>query len=153
MAEEFATRAQAMDYLGKALPQATAANPKYTAKGDGALSRWLTDEVLFAADASGAVKVTMRESYWQTQAGKTTPGTHEAAFSLAEVKISDFSAPDDLTPEGAPARGVIFTCAKPGCIAALWSGQPSRADKTDIYIQDDATRAKILAALRRLQSQ
>ena len=151
MADEFPTRAQAMDYLKSALAQATAANPKYTAKSDGTVSRWLTDEVEFETDAAGAVEVTMRESYTQTQAGKTTPGKHEAAFSLADVKISDFAAPNDLTPEGAPARGLIFICATPGCIAARWSGAPSRADKSDIYIQDDAARARILAAFRRLQ--
>jgi hypothetical protein len=153
MADTLATRAQARDYLAKALPRATAQNPKYTAKSDGGVSQWLTDEVLFATDAKGAVEVTMRESYAVTKGGRSTPGKHEAAFSLADVEITDFTAPDDLTPEGAAARGLLFTCAKPHCIAARWSGAPSRADKSDIYIQDDATRARILAALRRLQSQ
>jgi hypothetical protein len=152
MAHSFATRAQARNYLAKALPRATAQNPKYTAKSDGAVSQWLTDEVLFATDAKGAVEVTMRESYAVTKGGQTTPGKHEAAFSLADVEITDFSAPHDLTPEGAAARGLLFTCAKPHCIAARWSGVASRADKSDIYIQDDATRARILAAFRRLQS-
>ena len=152
MAQTFATQAEAMQYLARALPQATAQNPLYTAKGDGMVSQWLTDELRFDTDAGGAVTVTMRESYAQTEAGKTTPGTHEAAFSLAEVEIADFTAPNDLTPEGAAARGLLFTCAKPGCIAAQWSGKPSRADKSDIYVQDDATRAEILAAFRRLQS-
>jgi len=152
MAQTFATRAQAMHYLATALARATAQNPKYTAKTDGTVSQWLTDEVVFATDAAGAVTVTMRESYTQTQAGKADPGTHEASFSLADVEITDFTAPHDLTPQGEPARGLIFTCAKPGCIAAAWSGAASRADKSDIYIQDDATRARILAAFRRLQS-
>ena len=151
-ADTFATRAQAEDYLAQALPRATAQNPKYTAKADGGVSQWLTDALTFAADAKGAVEVTMRESYAVTKSGATTPGKHEAAFRLADVDIADFSAPHDITPEGAPARGVIFTCRKPQCIAARWSGQPSQADKTDIYIQDDETRAKILAAFRRLQS-
>jgi hypothetical protein len=150
-ADPFATQAQAMDYLAKALPRATAENPRYTAKADGAVSQWLTDALSFAADAKGAVEVKMRESYSVTKGGQTTPGKHEAAFSLADVEIADFSAPQDLTPEGAPARGLLFTCLKPHCIAALWSGAPSRADKTDIYIQDAATRARILAAFRRLQ--
>ena len=152
MADEFATCAQAMDYLARALPRATAQNPKYTAAGDGAVSQWLTDEASFSTDAEGAVTVTMRESYTVSKGGKTTPGAHEASFSLADVEIADFTAPHDLAPDGAPARGIIFTCAKPHCIAARWSGAPSRADKSDIYIQDPATRAKILAAFRRLQS-
>ena len=152
MAQTFATRAHAMNYLATALAPATAQNPKYTTKADGTVSQWLTDEVVFATDAAGAVTVTMREHYTQTERGKTAPGKHEASFSLADVEITDFTAPHDVTPEGAPARGVWFACAKPGCIAAVWSGTPSRADKSDIYIQDDATRARILAAFRRLQS-
>lgn len=153
MADEFATRAEAMRYLATALAQATAENPKYTAKGDGTVSQWLTNEVLFATAATGAVEVTMRESYVQTRDGKTTPGKHEATFSLADVEITEFAAPYDLTPEGTPARGLLFACAKAGCVAALWSGKPSRADRSDIYIQDDAARARILAAFRRLQSE
>jgi hypothetical protein len=152
MANEFANRQQAMDYLAKALPRATAQNTEYTTKGDGAVSRWLTDAASFRVDAKGAVEVTMRESYDVTKGGKTTPGTHEASFSLADVEIADFTAPHDVTPQGAAARGLLFTCARPHCIAARWSGAPSRADKSDIYIQDPATRAKILAAFRRLQS-
>jgi hypothetical protein len=153
IAGEFATRAQAQDYLATALPRATAQNPKYTADNDGVVSRWLTDSVHFATGAAGAVHVTMRENYTQTSAGKTIPGRHEAAFSLADVEIADFAATHDRTPEGSPALGLLFTCVNPGCIAAVWTGEPSRADKTDIYIQDKATRARILAAFRRLQSE
>jgi hypothetical protein len=150
--QPFATRAQAMDYLAAALPKATAENPKYLTQSDGTLSQWLTDDIRFASAATGPVTVTMRESYTQTKAGKTTPGTHEAVFSLADVVISELTQPGDLTPAGAPARGVLFACAKPGCVAAKWGGQPSRADKTDISIQNDETRARILAAFRRLQA-
>ncbi len=146
----FATRAQAIAYLSDALPKATRDNPKYLTQTDGTLSQWLTDALAFTGD--GPVTVTMRESYTQTKAGETTPGRHEAAFSLADVTITEFSEPADVTPTGAPARGVLFTCAKPGCIAAKWGDKPSRADKTDISIQDDETRAHILAAFRRLQA-
>jgi hypothetical protein len=152
MADEFATRAAAKDYISAALPKATSENPKYLTKNDGTVSEWLTEEVRFASDGAGAVTVEMRERYTQTKDGKTTPGKHEAAFSLAAVKISDFSAPYDVTPQGAAARGLLFACAEPGCVSAVWGGQPSRADKADIYIQSDETRAKILAAFRRLQS-
>ena len=56
MAESFATRAQAMDYLARALPEATAANPKYLTKADGTVSQWLTESVRFA-EAAGVVTV------------------------------------------------------------------------------------------------
>ena len=150
--QPFTTRAQAIDYLAAALPKATRENPIYLTKSDGSQSQWLTDDIQFAGASGGPVSVAMRESYSQTQAGKTTPGQHEAAFSLADVKISEFTEPGDVTPTGAPARGVLFACVKPGCIAAKWGGKPSRADKTDISIQNDEARARILAAFRRLQA-
>ena len=77
---------------------------------------------------------------------------HEAAFSLADVEITEFTEAGDVTPEGAASRGVMFTCKTPGCVSAAWGGKPSKADKTDISLQEDATRAKILAAFRQLKS-
>ena len=72
-AQDFATSAQAMDYLAAALPRATAANPKYRTVKDGTVSQWLTQEVRFSG--ADPVRVEMRESYTQTKDGKTTPGT------------------------------------------------------------------------------
>ena len=149
----FASRAQAMDYLRHELPKATAANPKYLTKADSTVSQWLTDDINFSADGRGGIKVTMRESFTQTKDGKTTPGRHEAAFSLADVDVSEFTEAGDVTPDGAAARGVLFACVRPECVAALWGGQPSASDRTDISLQDDATRARILAAFRRLQAE
>jgi hypothetical protein len=151
MAETFATRAQAMDYLAGALPAATAENPKYLTKADGTVSQWLTESVGFA-EAAGVVTVTMRERFSQTQGGKTTEGKHDAAFALSEVTVSEFTEPGDVTPAGDPALGILFTCAKPGCVAAHWGDAASRADKTDISVQNPETRAKLLAAFRRLQA-
>jgi hypothetical protein len=148
MAEDFTSRAQAQNYLAAELPRATAANPKYRTLSDGTVSRWLTQEVRFGDNNS----VEMRERYTQTRDGKTIPGTHEATFSLADVEISDLTEAGDVTPQGAPARGVLFQCRTPGCVAAKWSGQPSKADKTDISLQDDATRARVLAAFRYLKT-
>ena len=148
MAEEFASRAEAQHYLAAELPRATAANPNYRTLSDGTVSQWLTQEIQFGDNAT----VRMRERYTQEKDGKTAPGTHEATFSLAEVEILDFTEAGDVTPEGAPARGVLFKCKAPGCVAAAWGSQPSKADKTDISIQDDATRAKILGAFRFLKT-
>lgn len=151
MAETFATRAQAMDYLAGALPAATAANPKYLTKADGTVSQWLTESVHFE-EAGGGVTVTMRERFTQTQGGKTTEGKHDAEFALNEVTVSEFTEPGDVTPAGDPALGILFTCAKPGCVAAHWGEAASRADKTDISVQNPQTRADLLAAFRRLQA-
>jgi hypothetical protein len=150
MAGDFASHQQAMDYLAAALPRATAENPQYRTLSDGTVSQWLTQEVRFSG--KGAVRVEMLESYTQTKDGKTTPGTHAATFSLADVEVTEFTEPGDVTPDGAPARGVLFSCKAPGCVAADWGRQASKADKTDISLQDDGVRAKILAAFRYLKT-
>lgn len=147
----FASHARAIDYISRALPKATADNPKYLTKADGSVSQWLTQDIKFTT-ARGAMQVVMRESFTQEKAGKTIPGRHEAAFSLGEVEISEFTEAGDVTPIGQASRGLMFTCKAPGCVAAKWGDQRSRADKTDISVQDDATRAKLLAAFRYLQA-
>jgi hypothetical protein len=152
MADAFPTRAEAMDYIATALPKATSENPKYLTKADGTVSVWLTESVLFPADPTGALAVVMRERFTQTQAGKTTEGRHEAAFSLAAVTVGEFTAPWDVTPTGEAALGLLFTCLAPGCVSARWGDAPSRADKADIYVQDEGARARLLAAFRRLQA-
>lgn len=148
--DPFGSRAEAEAYLARELPIATAANPKYLTKSDGVESVWLTKSVHFETATTG-VRVTMEETYAQTKGGVTTPGTHEAAFALAEVEISIVMEPGDVTPAGEPAMGLLFTCAKPGCIAAKWGGQPSLADKTDVSLQDAEARERILAAFRYLR--
>ena len=147
----FASRQAAMDYLSATLPKATAANPEFRTVKDGVQTRWLTKAARFGEGASGAVVVTMEEEYTQTRDGQATPSTHEAAFSLADVKVSELTEPGDVTPDGRPARGVLFSCEKPGCVAARWGGQPSAGDKTDIYLQDDAVRARVLAGFQFLK--
>ncbi len=148
VAVEFETRAAAMDYIAAALPKATSANPLYLTKADGTVSSWLTEAVSFRDNGS---EIVMRERFTQTKAGKATDGRHEATFSLTAVTVSEFTEPGDVTPSGEPAKGILFTCLKPGCVAAVWGEAPSRADKTDISIQDASTRARLLAAFRRLQ--
>ena len=52
----------------------------------------------------------------------------ETAFSLADVEISEFTQAGDVTPEGAPSRGQLFSCTTPGCVAAITglSAMPAR---------------------------
>jgi len=151
MAEPFSTRALAMDFIAAALPETTSDNPKYLTKSDGTLSKWLTEKVAFATDDAGAVTTTMHERFTQIQGDKSTAGKHQVTFSLGEVTVAEFSAPWDVTPTGESALGLLFTCGKPGCVAAIWGDAPSKEDKADLYVQDPATRAKLLAAFRRLQ--
>ena len=148
----FASSAEAMGWLARELPRVTQANPKYLTKSDGTVSQWLTKAVHFSREADGHVRVAMQESYTQTKGGVSTPGQHEAKFSLGDVEITDFSQPGDVTPAGEASRGILFTCSKAGCVAAVWGGKAAPSDKTDISIQDDASRAKALAAFRYLQT-
>jgi hypothetical protein len=148
----FASSAEAMKWLARELPRITQANPRYTTKSDGTVSQWLTKAVHFARATDGHLRVDMRESYTQTKGGVSTPGRHEAAFSLSDVEITDLSNADDVTPEGTPSRGILFTCIKSGCVAAVWGGKAAPSNKTDISIQDEASRAKVLAAFRYLQT-
>ena len=94
----------------------------------------------------------MREHYTQTKADKAVTARHEARFAVSDVKIGAYLEPGDVTPSGEPAIGVAFTCKSPGCVAAIWGDTPSRADSTDFYVQDVATRDRLLAAFRRLQT-
>ena len=151
-AQDFASRAQAMDYIVATLPKATSANPKYLTKADGSLTQWLTDKVSFTKDGAGAAVVTMREHFVQTKAGKTTQARHDARFALPDVKIDPYQAPEDVTPKGETAIGIAFTCKTPGCVAAIWGDATTHADSSDIYVQDVATRDRLLAAFQRLQS-
>ncbi len=151
-AQDFGTRLQAMDYISATLPRATADNPTYFTKSNGAETRWLTDDVAFASNGAGTVTVTMREHFVATKKGKTVEAKHEARFSAADVNIGPYLEVGDLTPLKAAAVGIGFACRSRGCVAAHWGGLASPADKTDVYVQDVATRDRLLAAFRRLQA-
>jgi hypothetical protein len=142
---------EAQAFLAQALPKATRENPGFISKADASVSEWFTDRLSFSRGADNAFHIVMFESFTRKHDGATTPGQHEASFSLADVAISEFEEAGDVTPTGAPSRGVLFTCAKPGCVEARWNDEASRADKTDISIQNDTARARILSAFRYLK--
>jgi hypothetical protein len=141
----FESRQVAEDYLTRTLPIATAANPKYLTKSEGVESSWLTKSVRFE-DTTTGIRVAMDEAFTQTKDGVSTPGPHGSAFSLAAVDISALTLAGDVTPSGDASMGILFACSKPGCVAANWNGQAGAADKTDISLQDTATRERVLAA-------
>ena len=149
---DFATKEEAEAFLAKALPEATAANPKYRA-ADGGLTQWLTRRIVFGPGASpSGVAVEMKEDVLQFRDGRqTSKGTHEVRFLIEDVQISELADSADLTENGEKARGIIFRCNSGKCIEAKWDGAPAPSDWSDISIQDPAMRAKILAAFQALK--
>lgn len=149
---EFVTKDEAEAFLAKALPEATAANPKYRA-ADGGLTQWLTRRIVFGPGASpSGVAVEMKEDVLQFRDGRqTSKGTHEVRFLIEDVQISELADSADLTENGEKARGIIFRCNSGKCIEAKWDGAPAPSDWSDISIQDPAMRAKILAAFQALK--
>ena len=146
----FRSSREAGAYLARALPAATETNPKYRSPGSDALRRWRTLSAGFH-DGEDGVIVSTREAFEDYRNGALSGGgTHEAAFAIDDVRVSDETA-DDLTESGEKAQGILFTCLRAPCISAVWDGEKSMADKTDIYIQDAAERAHILAAFQALR--
>ena len=151
-AQDFSTRQQAMDYISTTMPKAIAANPAYLTKRSGALTRWFTDEVSFATGADGAITMTMREHFVATKANETVEAKHEARFAVSDVHFDLYLEVGDVTPSGAAAIGIAIACKTIGCVSAVWGDVASKADSTDFYVQDVATRDRLLAAFRRLQT-
>jgi len=149
---EFATKEEAEAFLAKALPKATAGNPKYRA-ADGGLTQWLTRQVVFGPGASpSGVAVEMKEDVLQFRGGRqTSKGTHEVRFFIEDVQISELADSADVTENGEKALGIIFRCNSGKCIEAKWDGVPSPSDWSDISIQDPAMRTKILGAFQALK--
>jgi hypothetical protein len=143
----FSSRDDAEAFLARALPLATAGNPKYYSKADKAETRWLTKSIEFHDGPPGrGVQVSTDEEFTEVRAGVATPGTHQAVFSLGDVHISMETSDSDVTAADEPALGILFKCAAPHCIQAKWSGSASLADWTDIYLQDATLRGRIFAA-------
>jgi hypothetical protein len=149
---EFASKEEAQAFLTKALPLATADNPKYRS-GEGALTQWLTREIAFGPGKTAkGVSVAMKEDILEFRNGaQSATGTHEVQFAIEDVQISELTDSKDLTENGDKAVGVIFRCISGKCIAGKWSGAPTPADWSDISIQDSSLRAKILAAFQMLK--
>ena len=149
----FASKAEAQAFLKRALPAATAANPMYKSPNSDVVTRWLTKSISFTHDRTGGVIVSTDEEFDQYRGGALkSRGTHQAKFALDDVTISLEASPTDTTETGEQARGVVFKCAGPPCIAAVWNGKASMSASTDVYLQDAASREQILAAFQSLRS-
>jgi hypothetical protein len=148
----FATAAEAEEFLSRAIPAATATNPKYRTPGSEIERRWLAKRIAFRHAAGGGIVVATDEAIEDYRNGaQSGHGTHQAEFALNDVTISPETA-GDVTETGEPALGIFFKCAGAPCIHAVWDGQKSVSPTTDIYIQDATQRERILAAFRSLQN-
>jgi hypothetical protein len=78
-------------------------------------------------------------------------GSHEVAFLIEDVKITENRDPGTLTENGDISLGVIFNCVSGKCIQSTYDGKQSLTDSGDISIQDAAMRAKILKAFQTLK--
>lgn len=149
---QFAPTDDAEAFVARYLPVATAADPRYRPKDGGVETRWITKSVRFDRDkATNRILVSMNEAILEYSDGAlSAEGTHEAAFFLDEVQVSERRDAPDVTSAGEPAIGVIFNCKSGKCIRSVYMGAKSSNDWTDVYIQDKASRAAILAAFTAL---
>ena len=94
----------------------------------------------------------MSEDVPEYRNGVRSPITsHETAFLLEDVEISERKDSPDVTESGARALGVIFKCHLGACIRSTYNGAPTSVEWTDIYIQDASSRSGILKALEALK--
>jgi len=151
-AAPFVSKEAAKAFLAEALPRATKANPKFRT-GEGVLSAWTTQSVTFdEANGEAGLAVSMSEDALEFRDGaQTAAHSHDVAFPLAAVTISERRDPGTIAESGEAAMAVMFQCDSGKCIRASYDGKPADTDMTDISIQDDAMRAKVLAAFQMLK--
>ena len=149
----FASKQEAEEFLARALPIATAANPRYRSQEPGGATAWITKTVKFGPGKNGGGRlVSMSEEVLGFRNGvQVTTGSHDVAFLIEDVKITENRDPGTLTENGDISLGVIFNCVSGKCIQSTHDGKQSLTDSGDISIQDDAMRAKILKAFQTLK--
>jgi hypothetical protein len=150
--QSFASQAEAEAFLSRAVPDATAANPKYRSPGKDVATRWLTKTIAFRHSQNGGVVVSTNEDMEEYRNGSlSSRGTHEATFAIDDVTVSPETSGQDTTESGEKAMGVIFRCVGGPCVEAVWDRKSSMSAWTDIYLQDPKSQAQILAAFQALQ--
>jgi len=152
-APEFQSRDDAEAYLARAIPLATAGNPKYRGSEPGVLTQWLTKTVKFSPSANpNGILVSTSEIYLEFRNGvQSATATHDVEFTIEDVRISERTDDSTLTEFGEKALGVIFNCQAGKCIHSRWNGAASNVDWSDISIQDPSLRANILKAFQVLK--
>ena len=149
----FVSKEDAEKFLADALRRATSANPKYRSGSGGVETRWLTKAIAFETDKnSNGTRASMSEDVLEYRNGVRSPVTsHETAFLLEDVEISERKDSPDVTESGEGALGVIFNCHSGKCMRSTYNGAPTLVEWTDIYIQDASSRSGILKAFEALK--
>jgi hypothetical protein len=148
-----ASKEDAEAFLAQYLPIATNSNPKYRSGNGDVETQWITKAINFGTDEnSNGIRVSMSEEVLEFRNGvRSAIASHQAEFSVEDVKISEREDSTDITENGEIALGIIFNCNSGKCIRTTYNGEPSRADWTDIYIQDASLRGRILKAFETLK--
>jgi hypothetical protein len=149
----FASKQEAEEFLAHALPIATAANPRYRSQEPGGATAWITKTVKFGPGKNGGGRlVSMSEEVLGFRNGvQVTTGSHDVAFLIEDVKITENRDPGTLTENGDISLGVIFNCNSGKCIQSSYDGKQSLTESGDISIQDATLRNKILKAFETLK--
>jgi len=150
---EFASAEEAKTFLSRYLPLATAANPRYRSKDSSVETQWIMKSFRFDRDpATNRILASMNEAIREySNDALSAEGAHEAVFWLDEVHVSERTDSPDFTSAGDPAIGIIFNCKSGKCIQSVYMGAKSSKEWSDVYIQDDQSRAAILRAFRALE--
>jgi hypothetical protein len=150
---EFASAEEAKTFLSRCLPLATAANPRYRSKDSSVETQWIMKSFRFDRDpATNRILASMNEAILEySDNALSAEGAHEAVFWLDDVDVSERRDSPDFTSAGDPAIGIIFNCKSGKCIQSVYMGAKSSKEWSDVYIQDDKSRAAILEAFRALE--
>lgn len=152
-APEFASAEEAKAYLERQLPVATAANPRYRSKDSSVETEWIMKSIRFERDpVTNRILTSMNEAILEYRDNAlSAEGAHEAVFWLDDVQVSERRDSPDFTSAGDPAIGIIFNCKSGKCIQSVYMGAKSTKEWSDVYIQDEKSRAAILKAFKALE--
>ena len=148
----FATKAEAEAFLTKALPEVTAANPRYRAPGGDIETRWLTKAITFSPSADRGVWIATHEAVLDYRGDAVVrEGSHDAAFAIDSIDVALIAASGEIVDKLDAAAGVLFKCRGAPCIETDRDGVKSMDAATDISVADPVALARIAAAFRALQ--
>jgi len=150
---EFASAEEAKAFLARYLPIATAANPRYRSKDSSVETQWILKSIRFDRDpATNRTLASINEAILEySNDALSAEGAHEAVFWLDDVQVSERRDSPDFTSAGEPAIGIIFNCKSGKCIQSVYMGAKSSKEWSDVYIQDEKSRAAILKAFKTLE--
>jgi hypothetical protein len=165
VSEAFTSKSETEAFLARALPAATATNPKYRSPGSDGETQRITMQISFKAGVSRGVVASIFESVRDYRSGALR--THRATLGIDDVAITEETT-DDLAENGEKARGVLFTCVGARCIEdqsdedihlgstpalrPVLRLETTMSASADVYLQDETQRRQIIGAFRALQA-